>query len=573
MSKATELKRSFIQDEIEIYSEDHELNFDYGFMNWFYTQLFDLDEEELIPDDENTDGKGDKQIDFFRLDLDDTDKTATLTIAQVKNASGFSSNTVSLMKTGLDFIFKKNRSVVKNLDNKKLSQKILEARSVMREYGYGNVNVNCFLVTLADENDIGNEALEHQENILDEYSESKTFGSFTFMFVGVNELDRLINLKRSKRRVIDYELPIIYSKNRPSIIEFDSAGVKSLICTVSGIELAKLAQEEPRDAVFDANVRNSLGLGGRVNKSIYSSASNEEGAKRFWFMNNGITMVCDKFAVNHDPDDSSVSIENLQIINGCQTTATIRAAFEQDELNEKVLIQVKLYSSKDTNFVNNVVLATNNQNAIGTRDLYANDEIQKLIQRRISDDFDLFYERKRGEAKSEGVHRTKVIQMNKAGQAYRAIFKRQPSISRAQISKIFTPDVYPEIFEKSQPWQLVVSHEIHKYIRLCTLKKRKELTDENVEFRTLSYGPLHLSRISWWIIENDSNLAKLDPEDLVEKLRSADKDMKKVFDKALILMIKIINKNKISLEDLNNYLKKSTSDTDINKYLGKLVKT
>jgi len=157
-----------------------------------------------------------------------------------------------------------------------------------------------------------------------------------------------------------------------------------LICTISGEELARLAQIEPRDAVFDANVRNSLGTGGRVNKGILSSATNPTEATRFWHMNNGITMVCDQFQLVRDPDKPMVKLTNLQIINGCQTTSTIRKAFEDDKLDPNVLVQLKVYASKDTDFVSNVVIATNNQNAIGTRDLYANDDIQKNIQLKIT---------------------------------------------------------------------------------------------------------------------------------------------------------------------------------------------
>ena len=227
--------------------------------------------------------------------------------------------------------------------------------------------------------------------------------------MGVNELDRINNMRRNKGRNIDANIPIVYDANRPSIIEFDTAGVRSILCTVSGADLAKLAQIEPRDAIFDSNVRGNLGLGGQVNKSIYNTASNDGGAENFWFMNNGITMVCDDLSVVRDPDNPSVKVDNVQIINGCQTTSSIRSAFEDQKLSDKVKVQIKIYESKDQKFIDDVVIATNNQNSIGTRDLHANDEIQQLIQRKIEEDFGLFYERKRGEAKSAKIPKANVI--------------------------------------------------------------------------------------------------------------------------------------------------------------------
>lgn len=567
MSNAVTLKRGFIRDEIEIFAEDHEVGFDYAFMHWFYNLLFNQDDDEEIPEDENTDGKGERQIDIFKLDIDDNEKSAVASIIQVKNAKGFSANTISLMKTGLEFVFNKPREKVKRLKNEKLKNKILETREIMKEYGYGNIRVNCYFVTLGDENDIDDEAIENLENLFADFKSTKLFAEFNFGLVGVNELDRLINLKRSKRRIIDYDLPIVYSRNRASIIEFDSAGVRSLICTVTAKNLAKLAQEEPRDAVFDANVRNSLGLGGRVNKSIYSSATTADGAGKFWFMNNGITMVCDNFSINHDPDDASVSIQNLQIINGCQTTSTLRTAYENGDLNENVLLQLKIYASKDSNFVNKVVLATNNQNSIGTRDLYANDEIQKLIQRKIAEDFDLFYERKRGEAKSEGAPRSKIIKMEKAGQAYLAIFKKQPSIARAQISKIFTPDLYSDIFVKSRPWQLAVGHELAKFVKSEAYQYRKNYDEDDLEYRILTYGALHVSRVLWWVLENETNITSKSKEKLIQNIQKGSKKLSESFERSIEILEEITENEEVGIEDLNNYFKKNVADSEINKFL------
>ena len=213
MVKQIPLKRSFIEQEIEAFADDHNLDFDYGFMHWFYNLLFDLDYEELIPDDENVDGEGERQIDFIKIEIDDVEKSAIVNIVQVKNAAGFSSNIVSLMKTGLDLMIKSKMSQINGLKNKKFAEKIKELRSVGSDYGYGNIHVNCFFVTLGDEEDISDEALENRNIILFEY-QGEFFGSFEFNFIGVSELNRFINLRRSQRRYISHDLPISYSENR-----------------------------------------------------------------------------------------------------------------------------------------------------------------------------------------------------------------------------------------------------------------------------------------------------------------------------------------------------------------------
>ncbi|MEQ9505395.1 MAG: AIPR family protein [Hyphomonas sp.] len=565
-----ELKRQFLEDELELFADESGLTPDVAFMHWFYRVYFDLDEDEDVPADEIVDGTGERQVDLFRIDIDDAEQRSHIWIVQNKVSQGFGANTVSLMKTGLDFIFKVKREKVLALKNKRFRQKILETRDIIKQYGNNNIVVSCLYVTLGDDSCVPEEAQENAENILSEYAEGKVFGDFTFTFCGVHELDRILNIRRNRARKVDYDLPIAYDANRPSIIEFQSAGVGSLLCTVSGEDLAKLAQIEPRDAVFDVNVRGNLGLGGRVNKSIFRSSTEDDQAKLFWFMNNGITMVCDSFSIVRDPDSPMVKLKNLQIINGCQTTSSIRAAYEQGTLSNQVKVQLKIYQSKDRNFVDRVVVATNNQNAIGTRDLHANDEIQQLIQRRIEEDFDLFYERKRGEAKSAGVAKTKVINMEKAGQAYIAVFKRQPTVSRAQKYKVYAEEYYTDVFEKGQPWQLAVAHELYKFAESAGRKAYRELDDDDPKRNILNYGAFHITRVMWWVLENETKLDVTDAAKLIKKIRGSAVSIVKAHNRATEILEDIVDKNNETFVNLNNYFKKATSQQHINKYLAAL---
>jgi hypothetical protein len=289
LAMSLDLKRSLIEDELEVFAEEVGLPTDQAFMFWFYHLLFDLDETEEIPDDEIIDGAGERQIDLFRIEVEDAEQHAGVFLIQCKKTKGFSANTVSLMKTALDFIFKASRKDYEALTNQNFRQKISETRELIRSYGNNNVSVSCYFVTLGDERDISSEATQNKDNLMREFGQDGVFRNFDFRFVGVNELDRLVNARRSRKRHIKYDLPILYDANRASVVEFESAGVKSLLCTVKGEDLAKLASTEPRDAVFDANVRGNLGFGGRVNKNIYETSVKLDKAELFWFMNNGIT--------------------------------------------------------------------------------------------------------------------------------------------------------------------------------------------------------------------------------------------------------------------------------------------
>ncbi|OKL45555.1 hypothetical protein A3843_04395 [Pseudovibrio exalbescens] len=535
-------------------------------MYWFYSILFDADLDEL-PDDELVDGAGERQIDIFKIEVDDSNQSVHIRLIQVKNTQGFSANTVSLMKTGLEFVFLSKQSVYQANPNAKLVEKIENARQLIRQYGNNSVSVSCYFVTLGDEADIAEEAQANKGNILREFSDSGVFASFDFHFIGVNELDRINNQRRNRARQIIADIPIVYDANRPSIVEFDTGGVRSVLCTVKGRDLAQLAQIEPRDAIFDANVRGNLGLGGQVNKSIYETATNNQKSDSFWYMNNGVTMVCESLSMVRDPDAPSVRVEKVQIINGCQTTSSLRSAFEDGELQDNVKVQVKIYESNDFNFISNVVIATNNQNTIGSRDLHANDEIQQLIQRKISEDFGLFYERKRGEAKSAGVHKSKVIDLEKAGQAYLAIFKNQPTVSRAQKYKVYSPEFYNDIYGKAQPWQLAVSHEIYKFAEIRGRRAYRELEPDNPSRNILNYGVFHICRILWWVLVNELSVDPRNDTTAMAIARQENDLLENAYNRANSILSEVVNQNNENLINLNNYFKKAQSQQNINQYL------
>ena len=85
-------------------------------------------------------------------------------------------------------------------------------------------------------------------------------------------------------------------------------------------------------SIFDMNIREYLGNKG-VNKNIYKTLLDTEDRKNFFYYNNGITIICDQMSkINQqssNPDMNAVfSIDNPQIVNGCQTVNSIYEALK-----------------------------------------------------------------------------------------------------------------------------------------------------------------------------------------------------------------------------------------------------
>ena len=109
---------------------------------------------------------------------------------------------------------------------------------------------------------------------------------------------------------------------------------------------------------------------------------------------------------------------------------------------------VRIYQIKKENitFKQNIIRATNYQNAIKTASLYANDPIQIEIQN-ILKKLGYLYDRK-GESKQE--ESKNVISMVQAALAYRAVFEYGAQKLRAKIgqSRAFQKDEYERIYKE-----------------------------------------------------------------------------------------------------------------------------
>ena len=143
--------------------------------------------------------------------------------------------------------------------------------------------------------------------------------------------------------------------------------------------------------IFQRNPRGPLG--NKVNTNIKNTLLNDIDRKRFHLLNNGITAICQSWRLNR----SVLSVEDFQIINGCQTTVTLwdaRAAIQNDA---NTLINVKL-TECPPHFSDTIARATNRQTALRAEDFVSNEPVQSRLKQEF---FQLsppwFYQIKRGE--------------------------------------------------------------------------------------------------------------------------------------------------------------------------------
>lgn len=180
------------------------------------------------------------------------------------------------------------------------------------------------------------------------------------------------------------------------------------LAAVPGLDLAQI-YDRWGTRLLEQNVRVFLQARSNVNKGIKRTLENEP--ELFFSFNNGITATAEAVKTEVRADGLVITgLENLQIVNGGQTTASVYAAFKSKHDLSRVYVQMKLCvvspeAAKE--LVPRISEYANSQNKVSAADFFANHPFHVRIEefsRRIlapakDDSFDLtmwFYERARG---------------------------------------------------------------------------------------------------------------------------------------------------------------------------------
>ena len=449
------------------------------------------------------DGSQDKQIDLISIEEDNDE--AEIFIISAKFTDGFSSNAIILMRNGLHWIFNRARAEVAAVSNEAFRDKILEIRSLQSGIGPSNITVHCFFVTNGLTSTLSNEYQQEIRGILAEYNNG-TYAEFTFETLGADEMVGLLNRIEKRNRSIDADVPIRYDANTPSLIRYDSQGLKGIICTTTARDIANLVISDSGGALFDSNIRRFLGKGRLVNADILKTATDAASSYLFWFLNNGITIVCDSCDPVTDPP--KVKIKNLQIVNGCQTATALAHATRDGTLRPDTRVLLKIFETTDPTLASRIVLTTNNQNRISTRDLKANDAVQQDMKRGF-ERYNLLYEHKVNQYASTLLTTGQRIVSNEdVGQAFLAIALKKPGDARRRKYKVWT-DNYGEIFSGNRVEPHVICLLLYQTANVWARTTRRMVGISELRRKLINNGLLHIARIAAFLWRSDDSFNQL----------------------------------------------------------------
>ena len=133
--------------------------------------------------------------------------------------------------------------------------------------------------------------------------------------------------------------------------------------------------------LLEGNVRAFLSVKGKVNAGIRKTIKDEPG--KFFTYNNGIACTASKIHFSED-NRFIEKIEDLQIINGGQTTASLVSAWKKDGSPlENIYVPMKLTIIKSDDYdqmIQNISKFANSQNKVTDADLFSNHAFHRKFE-------------------------------------------------------------------------------------------------------------------------------------------------------------------------------------------------
>ena len=147
--------------------------------------------------------------------------------------------------------------------------------------------------------------------------------------------------------------------------------------------------------IFDMNIREYLGNKG-INKKIYQTLCDPKDRKNFFYYNNGITIICDNMGkISSQVSDYNMNaiftIDNPQIVNGCQTVNSIYEVLKnvdpmeleknfKDSFVMLKILEIDRNNSQEDSLYKDIVKYNNSQNSIDEKTFIANNDIFNRLQ-------------------------------------------------------------------------------------------------------------------------------------------------------------------------------------------------
>ena len=404
-----------IKEEIkQTYYQQNFSNDGQRFVAWYLRNIHLRDSNQAKYD--ITDGADDKQIDAIVVD----DNSSAVYIIQGKFIGAASVDAEPLREVLSSWVQLKDLVKLQEGGNEKLKQRLVDvSKAVEDEY-----EVVFELIATAN---LTESALKDLKRFQEELAKSEELTA-SLNIVDNEELKRRYDLALEQESpVINFTLDLEPNK----YVSMEVAGTRAITAAIPLKECIKFPGIKD-GTLFRKNVRQSLGLNNRVNKSIKSTIYSDR-YRDFFFYHNGITAICNKMEL----DINTLHLNGFSVVNGCQSLNTILSCSERVKNLEDTYIMFRFYEIPQRDRAEKISISTNFQTAVKPRDLRSNDKrvlnLKRLFEQKYPQGY---FITKRGEEAPPSKDRKYVVDLVDLGKHLISWHSQRPNIAYSE-SKIF----------------------------------------------------------------------------------------------------------------------------------------
>lgn len=413
---------------------------------------FDLSYEELLsgqvdgPDDGGIDGffafvNDDLLSEDLILDKYRKQPLIQVFIIQAKQSTSFTEKAIDHVRSTIADIFDLGKEPLP-IYNSSLTTKVSAFRDAFMKLSarHPDLSISFVYATKGDTSQLHTKVQYKAQELEHEMEEQFRGCNARVVFMGARQIyDAAARQKSYTLQLRLLENPISTGEN----------GYVALATLKDYFEFVTDETRALRKYLFESNVRDYLG-GVEVNQDIKETLERRDSLD-FWWLNNGVTIISSKGSIV----GKTISLDDVQIVNGLQTTTTLYDCFRGHEiLDDKRCILVKIIVTDDPEARDRIIKASNFQTAIPSASLRATDRIQRDIEAYFLQ-HDWYYDRRKNYYKNLGKPPGRIISIPYLAQAIMAIVLTEPDNSRARPSSLIKREVdYKRVFNESYPLEL-----------------------------------------------------------------------------------------------------------------------
>jgi len=379
-----------------------------------------------------TDGADDKQIDAIVID----DEKSTVFVIQGKFIGADKVDAEPLREVLSSWIQLQDLVRLQEVANARLKRKLSDVASALDD----DYDVAFELITTSELTPAAHDDLA---TFQEQLASDDEFAA-TINLVDPDELRRRYDI------ALDKENPTIkhtLTLERGKYLNMTTGGTKAVLAAIQLKDCLRFPGIKD-GTLFQKNVRQSLGLNNAVNKAIKSTIYSDK-HRDFFFFHNGITAICSRLTL---VDDSTLTLQGLSVVNGCQSLNTILSCSERVKEIDDTYIMFRFYEIPQRDRADRISISTNTQSAVKPRDLRSNDKrvlsLKKVFEQRYPRGYLVT---KRGEVPSADKDKRFVLDLSELGKFLISWHSQRPNIAYSE-NKIFDK-YFEQLFKRPEEYR------------------------------------------------------------------------------------------------------------------------